>query len=184
MDLILLASNDIILSDIQYSFTKTYPYIMIHFFDENDEKYDANKYLFEIAKYRNESITITKDSTIEEIQNLFNESFGINIKIAGYRDDKAVYIDSEFTLKEINEQLKNIQEFSPYPIYNVGLRVFPDPNDKEKLIVKHLDGEDVIIDERILKSDANNLILFKGADNFLYAINALNMEVLHKKKIQ
>ncbi len=182
MDLVLLPENDITLSDIQYSFTKKYPYIMIHFFNDNDVKYDANKSLFEIAKYRNEAVIVTKDSTIDEIQYLYFENFGINIKIAGFRDDEAVFIDSEYTLEEIDSQLRDIEGFKPYPIYNVGLRAIPDPNNKEKMIVKHLDGEEVIIDESLLKTDANNVIILRDKDGFVYAINALTMEVIDRKK--
>jgi hypothetical protein len=182
MDLVLLTENDIILTDIQYSFTKNYPYIMIHFFDDNDVIYDANKYLFEIAKYRNEAVIVTKDSTIEEIQYLYYENFGIHIKIAGFRDNEAVYIDSSYTLEEIDSQLRDIEGFKPYPIYNIGLRVFPDSNNKEKMIVKHLDGEEVIIDESLLKKDANNVIILKDKDGIVYAIDAITMEVISKKK--
>lgn len=182
MDLVLLPENNITLSDFQYSFTKNYPYIMIHFFDDNDVRYDPNKSLFEIAKYRNEAVIITKDSTIDEIQYLYYENFGIHIKIAGFRDDNAVFIDSEYTLEEIDCQLRDIEGFIPYPIYNIGLRVVPDPNNKEKKIVKHLDGEEVIFDESLLKTDANNVLLAKDKDGFVYAINALTMEVIARKE--
>jgi hypothetical protein len=183
MNIILLSENDVILTDLQYGFAKFYPYLMIHFFDDSDSMYDNRKYLFEIAKFRKGSITISKNMTIVDVQNLFIENFGIKIHIAGYKNEEVEFIDSQETLEKINQKLKSIKAYSKYPIYNLGLRAFPDPNNNEKFIIKHLDGKDVKVDKRILKSDKLNIVLFKDDEGYINVVNASNMEILGRKKI-
>ena len=109
-------SNKITISKLQKQFSSEFPYLKIEFFDiprssqsklSKAHQYPQSRLLGVCRKMQNEgAITITPDDTVEKLENIFWNEFGLTAEV--FRRSGNVWIETSlsnsWTLKLQNEE--------------------------------------------------------------------------------
>jgi hypothetical protein len=122
MKIQLNGDSNLKISDIQKIFEKEFPYLKIEFFNKKHRSFegspksqliDKNMLLSKLTE-KSGRIEIYEDMTVNEVEKLFEEKFGLHVQI--FRKSGKTYLETSvtdsWTLKKQNEVGKEISELS------------------------------------------------------------------------